>query len=60
VVNRHTAPTLPSAWWSVAFAAAVRDMGHTVLLLQPWNAPVALSRSWCLVRPDAARRARRR
>ncbi len=26
------------------------DIGRTVLVLQPWHAPVPLTRSWCLVR----------
>lgn len=37
-----------SEWWSNAFAAVIRQIGHTVLVLQPWFAPLALTRSWCL------------
>jgi hypothetical protein len=47
---QHEAYELPQKWWTVAFRKAVSDTGHTVLVLQPWHAPVPLMRSWCLVR----------
>jgi hypothetical protein len=50
VGNQHAAATLPQDWWATAFASAVGDIGHTVLVLQPWSAPLPLTRSWCLVR----------
>jgi hypothetical protein len=50
VGNQHLAADLPQAWWSTAFASAIKEIGHTVLVLQPWHAPVPLERSWCLVR----------
>jgi tetratricopeptide (TPR) repeat protein len=45
---QHKAPTLPQEWWSTTFKDAVAHIGHTVLVLQPWHAPVPLTRSWCL------------
>jgi hypothetical protein len=48
VSSQHRTTTLPQSWWSSAFATAIRDVGHTVLVLQPWHAPVPLTRSWCL------------
>jgi hypothetical protein len=54
-VNQHKAGTLPQEWWSGAFRAAVAELGHTVLVLQPWSAPLPLTRSWCLVRRRALR-----
>ncbi len=49
--NQH-APLadVPSDWWSNAFRDSVASIGLTVLILQPWNAPMPLTRSWCLVR----------
>ena len=35
-------------WFMTTFAAAVGAIGHTLLVLQPWQAPAALTRSWCL------------
>jgi hypothetical protein len=49
--NQHaTLSDVPSDWWSNAFRDSVASIGLTVLILQPWNAPVPLTRSWCLVR----------
>ena len=45
---QHKAPVLSQDWWSSAFKQAVVGIGHTVLVLQPWDAPVPLTRSWCL------------
>jgi hypothetical protein len=45
---QHKAPKLPQDWWSGAFKQSVVDIGHTVLILLPWQAPVSLTRSWCL------------
>lgn len=50
VVGQHEAAVLPAKWWSDTFQQAVAGIGHTVLVLQPWNAPLPLTRSWCLVR----------
>ena len=50
VGSQHKAPQLPQEWWKDAFRRAVADIGCTVLVLQPWHAPVPLTRSWCLVR----------
>ena len=48
VGDQHRAATLPQAWWTQAFRQSVLDIGRTVLVLQPWHAPVPLTRSWCL------------
>jgi hypothetical protein len=55
VGNQHAAATLPQDWWATAFASAVGEIGHTVLVLQPWDKPLPLTRSWCLVRCICAR-----
>ena len=46
VVNQHR--QLPPTWWTGAFSSAIKAIGHTLLVLQPWSAPVPLTRSWCL------------
>jgi hypothetical protein len=48
VASQHSAYVRLQTWWSDTFAAAVRAIGHTALVLQPWHAPVPLQRSWCL------------
>ena len=32
----------------VSFGNCVSAVGHTVLLLEPWHAPVPLQRTWCV------------
>ena len=34
--------------WAATFQAAVAQMGHTVMVLAPWDDPVVLTRLWCL------------
>lgn len=36
------------AWWMGTFAPAIAACGRTVVVLHPWDSPVALSRAWCL------------
>ena len=48
VGNQHRAAQLPQSWWTQTFRQSVIDIGRTVLVLQPWDAPVPLTRSWCL------------
>ena len=50
VGRQHETKDLPLSWWSDEFQRAVAEIGHTVLVLKPWNKPVPLNRSWCLVR----------
>ena len=45
---QHKADAMPLDWWTVTFSNAVRQIGHTLLVLQPWNKPAALERAWCL------------
>ena len=35
-------------WWCQTFLEAIKVIGRTVLVLQPYSDPVPLSRSWCL------------
>jgi tetratricopeptide (TPR) repeat protein len=48
VVDENQAHTYPSEWWQTSFTEAVREIGHTALVLTPWSAPVPLRRAWCL------------
>ena len=48
MVNQHSTAQRLQGWWSGAFRQSVVDIGCTVLVLQPWDAPVPLTRSWCL------------
>ncbi len=48
VVDQNDTGDLPHSFWSVTFKNAIQDIGHTVLVLAPWNNPVPLARAWCL------------
>jgi hypothetical protein len=48
--SQHAAShaAVPPDWWSHTFRDSVASIGATVLVLQPWSAPVPLTRAWCL------------
>jgi hypothetical protein len=48
VAFQHRTRALPLDWWSKTFRRSVADIGTTLLVLQPWGAPLPLTRSWCL------------
>ena len=47
VINEHW-PERFSKGFSDTLMEAVGSIGHTVLMLTPWDQPMVLSRSWCL------------
>jgi tetratricopeptide (TPR) repeat protein len=46
--NQHQAVNCDFQWWSTTFRTAIRDFGHTVMVLAPWTDPIPLKRAWCL------------
>jgi hypothetical protein len=47
VVNdQWNASNLPFEWWCKTFQNSIKEIGHTVLILSPWNCPIPLTRSW--------------
>jgi hypothetical protein len=48
VNDQWNAPNLPYEWWSNTFSSAIGQIGHTMLVLSPWDAPIPLTRAWCL------------
>ena len=47
-VDQHAAQSFPREWWSTTFRDAIGAMGHTVMVLSPWDKPFTLTRAWCL------------
>ena len=47
-VNQHQSLQVSPAWWYTTFKDAVASIGHTVLVLMPWNDPIPLTRAWCI------------
>jgi hypothetical protein len=46
--NQHKASDLPHEWWQTVFKSAIRDLGHTVMVMSPWNDPIPYTRAWCI------------
>ena len=38
----------PFEWWCDTFMKAIQDIGHTVMVMEPWNNPITVTRAWCL------------
>jgi hypothetical protein len=47
-IDEHVTQALPREWWASTFAEAITFIGHTVMMLSPWHAPLPLTRAWCL------------
>lgn len=46
--NQHKAVDLTFDWWCNTFKSAIKEFGHTVMVIAPWNDPITLTRAWCL------------
>lgn len=46
--NQHLAVNLDFDWWCGTFKSAIKDFGHFVLVLAPWQNPIPFTRAWCL------------
>jgi hypothetical protein len=42
--DQHSATSLDFGWWSTTFKSAIAKIGHTVLILAPWDNPIPLRR----------------
>ncbi len=38
----------PPQWWQNTFRLAIGQMGQMVMVMTPWDNPIALTRAWCL------------
>ena len=47
-IDEHATQALPQDWWATTFGEAIARIGHTVMVLAPWDAPTPLPRAWCL------------
>jgi hypothetical protein len=48
VINQHGTDSLPDDFWTVTFMDMIKRIGTALLVLEPWDSPIALSRAWCL------------
>ena len=47
-INQHATAELDARFWETSFRDMIATIGHTVLVLSPWERPVAATRVWCL------------
>ena len=49
-VNQHkvAAKEYDVDFFKTTFHSAIKEIGHTTVVLSPWNNPLPLARSWCL------------
>jgi hypothetical protein len=48
VVNQHQTQAYPQEWWSTRFMQAIGEIGNTILVVDPWQEPVPLTRAWVI------------
>ena len=48
VEDQNFTDAKPEGYFFAAFKDAVAQIGHTVLVLSPWDDPIPLTRAWCL------------
>jgi hypothetical protein len=47
-VDQNLGHALDSTFWTSTFQSAIGSIGHTIVLLAPFDAPLPISRAWCL------------
>ena len=47
-LDQHAQSGQGSDWWRDTFLRAIGTIGHTVMMLSPWDNPTPLTRAWCL------------
>ena len=47
-IDQHNVGGWPQIWWSTTFKEVIKQIGHTVMMLSPWQNPHTLTRAWCL------------
>jgi hypothetical protein len=52
--SQHSTQNRPFEWWEGTFKSAVQKLGNVMMVLHPWDNPVALTRSWCVIEILAA------
>ncbi|KAJ3094704.1 hypothetical protein HDU97_007701 [Phlyctochytrium planicorne] len=46
--SQHSMAVRKVDWWSHAFLSSVGSLGQVLMVLQPWDGPIPLTRAWCL------------
>ena len=46
--NQHLNDPPPFEWWCETFMNAVQNIGRVIMVMEPWDNPITLTRAWCL------------
>jgi len=46
--DQHNAPNRDFQWWSTTFKCAIKELGKTIVIIDPYRDPLCLKRAWCL------------
>ncbi len=46
--SQHATFSRPPQWWQQVFSSAIATFGRVVMVMAPWNAPITLTRTWCI------------
>ena len=47
-VDQNVSQNRDKEFWTTHFREAIMSIGHTLLVLSPWDNPTPLTRAWCL------------
>ncbi|EDQ90516.1 uncharacterized protein MONBRDRAFT_31913 [Monosiga brevicollis MX1] len=48
LVDQNNDLSRPHQWWSTTFKNSIQELGHTVAVMMPYDAPKNISRAWVL------------
>ncbi|ORY31577.1 TPR-like protein [Rhizoclosmatium globosum] len=46
--SQHNTSAKDFTWWTTVFQNAIQKIGSVVLIMQPWDDPIPLTRAWCV------------
>jgi tetratricopeptide (TPR) repeat protein len=48
-INQHQTTDWTFDWLMNTFKSSIKEFGHTIMVLSPWNDPVPFTRAWCIL-----------
>ena len=46
--DQHSVENRPFDWWTTPYQDFIRSIGSVLMVIQPWDNPVTLTRAWCV------------
>jgi tetratricopeptide (TPR) repeat protein len=47
--SQHQTGDRPFEWWRGVFINAIKKLGMVLMILDPWDKPITLTRAWCVM-----------